>query len=112
MLRRSPYLVKTMLLGSLLALSTCLFAQEKEEWVNPDHTDQNTMGLKDGWFAGADFGTSLFYGDVSLYNYWPKFKDYKKSFGSGYSVYGGKKLMKGMIAELQFFKGTLTGEKR
>lgn len=112
MFRRSTYLKKNLFIAGLLAISSFGFAQSKEEWVNPDHTSQNTMGLKDGWYAGADFGTSLFYGDVALYNYWPKFKDYKKSFGSGYSVYGGKKLIKGMIAELQFYKGTLNGEKR
>jgi hypothetical protein len=85
------------------------FAQDK--WQNPEHTNENYMSLKTGWYAGANFGGTLFYGDVSLYNYFPKIADFKKSFASAYSLYGGKKFKYGLIAELQVSKGSLTGEK-
>jgi hypothetical protein len=80
-------------------------------WVNPEHKGKRYPGFKKGWYAGADAGVTLFYGDVSLYNVFPKIKDFKKSFGNGYSFYGGKKFRFGMTAEAQVFKGNLTGEK-
>jgi len=80
-------------------------------WVNSEHTSENLMGLKQGWFIGGDIGTNLFYGDVALYNNFPKFKDFSKSFGRGLSLYGGKKFKFGLAAEAQAFYGTLQGEK-
>lgn len=88
-----------------------LSAQSDTGWVNPEHTRENLMGLKQGWFVGADFGTTLFYGDVALYNNFPKFKDFKRSFSNEYSFWGGKKLKWGLAAEAQVFKGKLYGEK-
>lgn len=82
------------------------------KWINPDHVKTNYMGLSDGWFAGADFGPTLFYGDVALYYTFPKLKDYDQSFGSGYSFYGGKRFIYGLSAEVQLFKGRLRGQKR
>lgn len=87
-------------------------AQEKgEDWVNPEHTQEKFSGFKEGWFVGLDAGTTLHYGDVALYNYWPKFKDYDQSFGSGFSVFGGKKFIYGLAAEIQLSKGKLMGQK-
>lgn len=80
-------------------------------WVNSEHTSENLMGLKQGWFVGGDVGTTLFYGDVALYNNFPKFKDFNKSFGRGLSLYGGKKFKFGLAAEAQAFYGTLQGQK-
>ncbi len=102
---------------AFLFFNVSLFSQvipvtnDTSTWINSDHTPENLMGLKKGWFAGADFGSNLFYGDVALYNNFPKFKDFGKSFGSGYSFYGGKKFKWGLAAEAQLFKGTLQGQK-
>lgn len=84
---------------------------EKSSYLNPDHERGNYMPLKQGWFLGLDAGNTLFYGDVTLYNRFPKTKDYKKSAGMAYSVYGGKKFLFGLAAEIQLFKGDLKGEK-
>lgn len=70
------------------------------------------MGLKQGWFAGADGGGNLFYGDVTKYNFFPKWGDIKASYGNGFSIFGGKKFVFGLAAEAQIFKGTLKGEKQ
>jgi hypothetical protein len=83
----------------------------QDAWVNPDHKSENLMGLKKGWFVGADFGSNLFYGAVTLYNNFPKIKDFNKSFGTGYSFYGGKKFKFGLAAEAQLFKGNIQGYK-
>lgn len=99
---------KAVLISFLSFYSIASFAQ----WVNPDHKQEERYpGFKTGWYAGADFGSTLFYGDVTLYNNFPKLKDFKKSSGNGYSFYGGKKFRYGLIAEAQAFKGTLTGMK-
>jgi hypothetical protein len=98
----------------LLAVGTGFssFSQsDTSSWVNTEHTQENLMGLKQGWFIGADVGTNLFYGDVTLYNNFPKPKDFSKSFGRGMSLYGGKKFKFGLAAEAQAFYGTLQGEK-
>src|SRR6202007_255389 len=80
-------------------------------WINPEHTSENLMGIKQGWFIGADFGSNLFYGDVALYNVFPKYKDFGQSFGNGYSLYFGKKFKYGLSVEGQGLKSTLGGEK-
>ena len=85
---------------------------EKTGYQNPEHSDENYMALNKGWFFGIDAGTTLFYGDIALYNNFPKLSDYKKSFGTGISIYGGKKFKFGLSAELQVFNGTLKGEKQ
>ncbi|HEX7412931.1 MAG TPA: hypothetical protein VF411_02715, partial [Bacteroidia bacterium] len=82
-----------------------------DTWVNSDHKRENLMGIKQGWFVGADFGSNLFYGAITMYNNFPKPKDFSKSFGRGYSFYGGKKFKFGLSAEAQVFKGTMQGEK-
>ncbi|MBI3518193.1 MAG: hypothetical protein HY062_02390 [Bacteroidetes bacterium] len=85
---------------------------KKSSYENPEHTSENYMKLKEGWFLGIDAGTTLFYGDVALYNNIPKAKDFSKSAGRGFSLYGGKKFKFGLSAELQVFDGTLKGEKQ
>jgi hypothetical protein len=77
------------------------------DWVNSDHKRENLMGFKQGWFVGADFGSTLFYGAISLYNRFPAPKDFSKSFGNGYSFYGGKKFKFGLAAEAKVFKGNI-----
>jgi hypothetical protein len=89
--------------------SISLFSQSS--WINSDHKAENKMGFKQGWFMGADFGTNLFYGAITMYNNYPKPKDFKESFGRGYSVNGGKKFKYGLAAEAQLFKGTIQGSK-
>lgn len=84
---------------------------KKSKYENPEHSSEDLMGIKDGWFVGADAGGTLFYGDVALYNNFPKPKDLKKSLGVGVSFFGGKKFKFGLAAEIQLFKGTLMGEK-
>lgn len=84
---------------------------KKSQYDNPEHTSENYMSLKQGWFIGADVGPTLFYGDVALYNNLPKIGDYSKSLGRGFSVFGGKKFKFGLSAEIQLFKGTVKGEK-
>jgi hypothetical protein len=96
----------------LVLLSTVALSQKKSSYRNPEHTTEDLMGLKQGWFVGADLGTTLFYGDVSLFNSIPKYKDLGVSAGRGFSLYGGKKFKFGLSAEIQLFKGTLKGEKR
>jgi len=103
--------LKTLFSLFLISLSFQLFSQTDTSWVNPEHKQERYPGFKTGWFVGADFGATLFYGDVTLYNTFPKFKDFKKSFGNGYSFYGGKKFRYGLTAEAQVFKGNLTGMK-
>jgi hypothetical protein len=85
---------------------------KKAKYDNPQHTSEDLLGLKDGWFIGFDGGATLFYGDVALYNNFPKLKDLNKSMGGGVSVFGGKKFKFGLAAEIQLFKGTLKGEKQ
>lgn len=87
-------------------------SKKKSSYINPEHTSENYMNIKYGWFIGADIGPTLFYGDVALYNNLPKRGDYSKSTGRGFSIYGGKKFKLGLSAELQLFKGTLKGEKQ
>ena len=84
----------------------------KSTYDNPEHTSENLMGVKQGWFLGIDAGTNLYYGDIALYNNFPQLKDYSKSAGRGFNIYGGKKFKFGLSAEIQLFKGTLKGEKR
>ena len=109
---------KTLFLSVCLLLSsTIAFAQDddgskKSSFDNPEHTSENYMKLKEGWFIGLDGGSTLFYGDVTLYNNLPKAKDFSKSTGRGFSLYGGKKFKFGLSAEIQLFKGTLKGEKQ
>ena len=92
------------------------FAQDngirKSKYENPEHSSENLMGLKQGWFVGIDGGVTLFYGDVALYNNFPKAKDFRKSFGNTINIFGGKKFKFGLAAEAQVFKGTLKGEKQ
>ncbi len=105
--------VKHIFLSMCLVLfSTVAISQKKSSYHNPEHTTENFMKLKEGWFAGVDLGTTLFYGDISLFNSIPKYKDLGASAGRGFSLYGGKKFKFGLSAELQLFKGTLKGEKR
>jgi hypothetical protein len=101
---------------SIVLVFSCLLFRNfsgvsQSAWVNPEHTEENLMGLKKGWFVGADFGSNLFYGAITTYNNFPKLKDFKSSFGSGYSFYGGKKFKYGLSAEAQVFKGTIQGQK-
>lgn len=84
----------------------------KANYDNPEHTSEDLLGLKDGWFVGFDGGATLFYGDVALYDNFPKPSDLKKSMGGGVSLLGGKKFKFGLAAEIQLFKGTLKGEKQ
>jgi hypothetical protein len=107
----------TFLCACFILCSNSIFSQtegtvKKSRYDNPEHTPENYMGLKKGWFVGADAGTNLFYGDVTLYNNLPKPGDYNKSLGRGFSIYGGKKFKFGLAAELQLFRGTLKGEKQ
>jgi hypothetical protein len=92
-------------------LGATSFAQSNGDWVNPDHTSETYPGFKTGWFVGGDAGATLFYGDVALYNNFPRPSDWGKSTGSGISLYGGKKFKKGLVAEVQVWKGTLLGMK-
>lgn len=85
---------------------------KKSQYDNPEHSSESYMPLKQGWFVGVDAGTTLFYGDISLYNNIPKQSDLNKSLGRGFSIYGGKKFKFGLAAEIQLFKGTLKGEKQ
>lgn len=84
---------------------------EKLAWTNPQHSSESLMGIKEGWFIGIDAGPTLFYGDVTTYNIFPKLKDFKKSAGRAYSLYFGKKFKFGLSAEAQGSIGSLTGEK-
>ena len=97
--------------SSVFSQSNSTTVISNSTWVNPEHTEENLMGLKKGGFVGADFGSNLYYGAIALYNNFPKFKDFKASFGSGYSFYGGKKFKYGLSAEAQVFKGTIQGSK-
>ena len=85
---------------------------KKSKYENPEHSAENLMGIKQGWFVGMDGGVTLFYGDVALYNNFPKSKDYGKSFGNAINIFWGKKFKFGLAAEAQVFKGTLKGEKQ
>lgn len=96
--------------GIMLVSSSILFSQSTYD--NPQHSDENFMSFKTGWFMGVDAGYTLFYGDISLYNNFPKFKDFHTSAGRGFGVLGGKKFRYGLSAEAELFKGTLKGEKR
>ncbi len=103
------------LVFGLSLISAVAFSQDepkKSSYENPEHTSENYMKLKEGWFVGIDAGPTLFYGDVALYNNLPKAKDFSKSAGRGFSLYGGKKFKFGLSAEIQLFDGTLKGEKQ
>ncbi len=107
------FLAFGLMLFSLLSFSQDdRSASKKSKYKNPEHTSENYMKLKQGWFIGVDAGPTLFYGDVALYNNFPKAKDFNKSAGRGFSLYGGKKFKFGLSAELQVFNGTLKGEKQ
>ena len=89
-------------------------AQEKsegEEWVNPEHTQETFLDFSNGWFVGMGGGATIHYGDVALYNHWPKFRDYDQSIAGGFAIYGGKKIAYGLAAEIQLSKGKLMGQK-
>jgi hypothetical protein len=110
---KSKYYLQVIVFLLICFSNNSLFSQTSgtDGWVNSDHKRENLMGLKQGWFVGADFGTNLYYGAVTLYNNFPKPKDFCHSFGRGYSFYGGKKFKYGLAAEAQVFKGTIQGEK-
>ena len=114
LLLKSKYYLK---IGAFLWASVSgfsVFSQvvpANSDWVNSDHKRENLMGVKQGWFVGADFGSTLYYGAISLYNRFPKLNDFSKSFGNGYSFYGGKKFKFGLAAEAQLFKGNIQGYK-
>jgi hypothetical protein len=113
-LSKSKYYLRVAAFLCLWTSGFSLFSQvipTNSDWVNSDHKRENLMGLKQGWFVGADFGSNLYYGAISLYNNFPKTKDFNKSFGNGYSFYGGKKLKFGLVAEAQVFKGNIQGYK-
>ena len=77
--KNKHYMLKNALSAILLAwLPTSLFSQE---WVNSDHKAENLMGIKKGWFVGADFGCNTYYGAITSYNNIPKFKDFSKLAG-------------------------------
>lgn len=82
-------------------------------WVNPEHTSEDylTSGTE-GWFFGGDIGKTVFYGDVALYDVFPKWGDWKKSMGNCGSFYFGKKFIFGLSVELEGYMGSLIGEKR
>lgn len=113
---RSQVCFKTVMFFLLFTLfSVGNFAQQKQKrtssYDNPEHSSENLLGIKQGWFIGADGGITLFYGDVALYNKFPKAKDFSKSSGNVVNLFGGKKFKFGLAAEAQVFKGTLKGEK-
>lgn len=111
---RSRHFFRAIVFLSIVFSGNSLFSQvipTTDGWVNSEHTSENLMGAKQGWFVGADFGSNLFYGAVTMYNNYPKPKDFCHSFGRGYSFYGGKKFKYGLSAEAQVFKGTILGEK-
>jgi hypothetical protein len=110
---KKNHVAKVIILLWISVFSAPLFSQNGDTltWVNPDHKSENLLSLKKGWFAGADFGSNLFYGAITLYNNFPTPKEFSRSFGRGYSVYGGKKLKFGLAAEVQAFKGNIMGEK-
>jgi hypothetical protein len=85
---------------------------KKSSFDNLEHSTENLMSIKQGWFIGVDGGVTLFYGDVSLYNKFPKTKDFSKSAGNIINIFGGKKFKFGLSAEANVFKGTLKGEKQ
>jgi len=86
--------------------------EETSAWVNPAHTSEEYLSFTDGWFIGADIGKTVFYGDVTLYNIFPKRSDYKASMGNCGSFFFGKKIIYGLSVELQGYMGTLVGEKK
>lgn len=106
---------KRSVLTLVCALALCnAQGQEKsegEEWVNPEHTQEKFLDFKNGWFVGAGGGPTVYYGDVALYNHWPKFKDYGQSIAGGFSIFGGKKIIYGLAAEIELSKGKLMGMK-
>jgi hypothetical protein len=107
-------IVKGAIFAAALLASMYLQAQEKsegEDWVNPEHTPEKFLDFKNGWFVGLAGGPTLHYGDVALYNYWPKFKDYDQSIAGGFSLFGGKKIIYGLAAEIELSKGKLMGQK-
>lgn len=81
-------------------------------WVNPEHDSENYLtSLTEGWFFGGDIGKTAFYGDVALYNVFPKFGDFKKSLSNAGSFYFGKKLIYGLSVELEGHMGSFRGQK-
>jgi hypothetical protein len=108
---------KTTWLGSLVLLCFSALSQSTETtsasggWVNPEHTQEDYMDFKQGWFIGADAGKTVYYGDVALYNVFPKTSEFRQSMGNCGSFYFGKKFKFGLAAEVQGFKGSLQGEK-
>jgi len=129
--KRSNHLInKKMLLQCLSVLMILFsfksFAQEEiipkkksklASYRNPEHTAENFMKpkkgwVKRGWFVGADFGPTIFYGDVTLYDNFPKINDFRKSAARSFNVFGGKKFNFGLGAEINLFKGDLKGEKQ
>lgn len=122
--KKSHFLNNAILNSAFLSLcfvfcSTLAFSQNadsssanKSQYTNPEHSSENYMPFKQGWFVGVDAGTTIFYGDVTLYNNLPKYADIDKSVGRGFSVFGGKKFKFGLAAEIQLFQGTLKGEKQ
>jgi hypothetical protein len=109
---------KMIWLGGLVLLGFSAFSQSTETasaggsgWVNPEHTQEDYMDFKQGWFIGADIGKTVYYGDVALYNVFPKTSQFKQSMGNCGSFYFGKKFKFGLSAEVQGFKGSLRGNK-
>jgi hypothetical protein len=105
-------IVYTSSLIILFGLSS-LKAQDNQDTPAPEATDDqgDYLDIKSGWFFGADAGTTLFYGDVTTFNVFPKFKDFNESFGSGVSIFGGKKIKWGLSGEIQLNSGKLEGIK-
>jgi len=95
----------------LLLFSSRISAQQQYDSVTVVDDQGQYLDFKSGWFFGADAGTTLFYGDVTTYNVFPKFSDFNKSFGHGISLFGGKQIKWGLSGEIQVSSGSLKGTK-
>lgn len=124
MVNNSPIVVKTsiftFLTFILFPFGDFIYAQKQfDQLVETGGNDELKMvddqgsylDFKTGWYVGGSVGTTLLYGDVTTYNVFPKTKDFSKSFGSGISLLGGKKIKWGLSGEIQLSSGKTKGYK-
>jgi len=70
-----------------------------------------TGAIINGMSLGVNVGTSLFYGDLAMYNVWPKFKDSDRSYQLGYSLFIQKNFSKGLGCRINLNQANIRGTK-
>ena len=71
--------------------------------------EEDLPAFFDGFRVGGSLGLSLYYGDLAVYDIFPRPRDWNDYFRSGWRLYVAKEIKWGLGARIQFEKGSLEG---